>query len=335
MRNIVSKSNQPLIYCVIPNWNGKDLLGQCLDSLLAQSHPVEVIVIDNGSTDGSTKFLTTNYPTVVSIQNDRNYGFTGGVNPGLQLALDEGADYVALFNNDAVAAPDWLQELVQTAQKHPKAGIITGKFMRLDKKHLDSTGDFYSIYGLPLPRGRNQLDKGQYDAQTVVFGATGGASLYRCDMLREIGLFDQDFFAYFEDVDISFRAQLAGWTVRFEPKALAYHHVGATSSHLGTFSLYHSSKNFSLLYARDMPAALFFKYLPLFWYQWFRWLATSTLRGHLWTYLKGNLRALSLLPQTIRMRRRTQSSRKVSVQYIDDLLYRARPPKPRHIEAGK
>jgi len=146
--------------------------------------------------------------------------------------------------------------------------------------------------------------------------------------LEEIGLFDEDFFAYFEDVDISFRAQLAGWKVRYEPKAVAYHHIGSTSSKLGNFSLYHSSKNFMLLYAKNMPAKLYWKYLPLFSLQLSRWFITSLLRGHLWTFLKGMFAAIHQHPKTAKKRKIIQASRKVSVGYIDSMLYHHRPPRP-------
>src|SRR5207253_2984925 len=137
---------------------------------------------------------------------------------------------IALFNNDAVADKNWLQSLVNTMSANSEVGIATSKLLLEDKKHIDSTGDFYSIWGMPLPRGRNQLDNGQFDKPEEVFGATGGASLYRAKMLNEIGLFDEKFFAYYEDVDISFRARLAGWKVYYQPKAIAYHGLSKTSS---------------------------------------------------------------------------------------------------------
>lgn len=315
-------------YVVIPNWNGKDLLGACLDSLRAQSVAVRVIVVDNGSVDGSVEFIKKNYPEVTLIELDYNHGFAGGVNVGIRHALELGADFVALFNNDAEADRHWLRQLVKAAEEQPKAGIVTSKFMRIDKKHLDSTGDFYSIYGLPFPRGRNQPDTGQYDDQREIFAASGGASLYRAKMLAEVGLFDEDYFAYYEDVDISFRARLAGWNVLYEPTAIAYHHLSATSNKLGTFSLYHSSKNFVLLYAKNMPFKLCAKYSPLFTYQLLRWLVTSTLRGHGWTYCKGIGKALLLTPSTYRKRRQIQATRSVGTDDINRLLYHHRPPKP-------
>jgi hypothetical protein len=325
----MSKTN---ICVVIPNWNGKELLKPCLDSVMAQKQPCEVIIVDNGSTDGSAEYLKKHFPGAKVIELDKNYGFAGGVNAGIKVAMKDGADFIALLNNDAVAEPDWLGNLLETAEKHPQVGIVTSKILRKDKKHLDSTGDFYSIWGLPFPRGRNEVDSGQYDTLTEVFAGSGGASLYRAKMLDEIGLFDEDFFAYFEDVDISFRAQLAGWRVNYEPTAVVYHAVGGTSSKLGGFSRYHSSKNFILLYTKNMPASLFWQYLPLFLLQWLRWLASGTMRGHLWSFLKGWLVAMLLMPKVLIKRRHIQKARKIPVKYIKDVLYHKRPPRPTKLE---
>jgi len=180
---------------------------------------------------------------------------------------------------------------------------------------------------MPFPRGRNQKDEGQYDTEESVFGASGGATLYRAKMLREIGLFDEYFFAYLEDVDVSFRAQLAGWKTRYTPHAVAYHHVGGTSSSLGSFTRYHYIKNFYMTYAKNMPSRLYWKYLPLFIIQSVRLFASAALRGSGWAYIRGTARAFLNTPHIIRERRKIQENRKVSVAEIDKLLYKHRPPR--------
>jgi len=312
---------------VIPNWNGKEHLGDALDSLRSQTLKPTVLVVDNGSVDGSQDFIKKTYPEVKLIERDKNYGFTGGVNPGIEEAIKTDADYVALLNNDAVADKDWLKHLVAKAENDSKIGIVACKTIRTDKKHLDSTGECFSIWGVPFPRGRNQVDSNQYDKAEEVFGGSGGASLYRVSLLKEIGLFDQRFFAYFEDVDISFRARLAGWKIWYEPEAFVYHHVSATASKLGNFARYHSVKNFFLVYIKNMPGWLYWKYLPLFSIQSLRWLASSTLKGHLWTFIKAYLAFLAYLPSTLKDRWKIQKNRKVSIKEIDELLYHQRPPK--------
>lgn len=315
------------VWVVVPNWNGADVITECLNSLSAQDQKHKIVIVDNGSEDGSALLIEKKFPFAILLKQKVNLGFAGGVNVGIRYALDHGAKAVALFNNDAIADKKWLEGLVEGLEKIPEAGIVTGKFMRLDKKHIDSVGECYSIWGVPFPRGRNQLDEAQYDNQELVFSATGGASLYRADLFNDIGLFDERFFAYFEDVDIGFRAQLAGWQVVYEPRAVAYHHVGATASKLGNFARYHSIKNFFICYTKNMPAGLYFKYLPLFTLQSFRWLITSALKGHLLTYLKAFGRFILYLPAVLRDRRTIQGRRKVSPSDIDQLLYHKRPPK--------
>jgi len=313
-------------YVVIPNWNGKDMLISCLDSLLRQNTLAHIVVVDNGSADGSQKLIKEHYPSVHLIELDKNYGFAGGVNAGIKVAVESGAEFVALFNNDAVAHNDWLSKLVGAICADPKVGIVTSKFMRIDKKHIDSTGDFYTIWGLPLPRGRNELDTGQFDNMKDIFSASGGASLYRISMLNEIGLFDNDFFAYYEDVDLSFRAQLAGWKIRYEPGALAYHQVGATSSKLKGFATYQTMKNLPLLLWKNVPRRLLLIVLPRFTLSYFSFYISSLQRGQGWVSTKGILRMLFLLPKKSIERVHIQKNRTVSDEYIKSILYCDLPP---------
>jgi GT2 family glycosyltransferase len=314
------------VYLVVLNWNGKDFIEDCLDSLQKQTYPAEIIVVDNGSTDGSLETIEQKYSDIYLIKEPKNRGFAGGVNIGIKHAIRKGADAVALFNNDAVADKEWLVELVKTLGNKPGAGIVTSKLMRTDKKHFDSTGDFYSTRGIPFPRGRNRVDKGQYDQPENVFGASGGASLYRCSALKDIGLFDEKFFAYYEDVDISFRAQLAGWRVYYQPRAVAYHKLSGTSSKLGNFAHFHSNKNFYYLYLKNMPGRLFIKFLPLFFYQALRSAASSVIHLRILSYLKAMFFVIIYTPAVLLDRRRIQKSRKVSVDYIESLLSRPKPP---------
>lgn len=315
------------VFVVVPNWNGKNFLAACLGSLEKQTVKARLLVVDNCSSDGSVAFLQKNFPNVELVLLPNNKGFAGGVNEGIKRAMQADAEYVALFNNDAVADETWLEKLVACATTHPRSGIVTGKLMRDDKKHIDSTGDFYSTRGLPFPRGRNHVDKGQYDKGAYVFGASGGASLYRVKTLKDIGLFDEQFFAYFEDVDISFRAQLAGWKVRYTPEAVAYHRIGGTSSRLGAFSRYHSVKNFVLLYTKNMPGWLYVKYLPLFLLQLVRMLLGSLRDGQIITFVSAVAKAVLLLPATLKARRDIQKKRVVSTKDVLDILYRDKPPK--------
>jgi GT2 family glycosyltransferase len=311
---------------VIPNWNGADLIGECLDSLLKQTAETQVVVVDNGSVDASIEVIENKYPSVHLIKLPNNTGFAGGVNTGIRYALAAGTDAVALFNNDAAANKNWLKELVTTLEESPKIGIATCKLLHTDKVYFDSTGDFYNVWGLPFPRGRGETDRGQYDAKEFVFSASGGASLYRSKMLQEIGVFDERFFAYFEDVDIGFRAQLAGWKISYNPKAITYHQISATSSKLGDFAYYHMAKNYYYLYFKNMPSILFWKYLPKFTYRRLRSVASSVKSGRFHIQLRAICTAIIHMPGLFVDRYRIQSARKVPVSYIDNLLVKKKVP---------
>lgn len=318
-------------YIVIPNWNGADVIKECLRSLESQSLAGHIIVVDNGSHDKSVEIIKQEFPEVTLLEFPDNAGFAGGVNRGIHYALEQNADYIALFNNDAVADRDWLKQLVVEATSSPEAGIITGKLLRSGGKLLDSTGESYTIWGLPFPRGRNQPDEGQYSKAEYVFGGSGGASLYRADLFKQVGMFDEDFFAYYEDVDISFRAQMAGWKVRYMPEAKAYHSIGSTSSKMGDFARYQSAKNFLLLYARNMPRKLYLKYFVPFTLQFCRMAITSLARRKFSVFIKGTWAALKLHRSTAKVRKENMTKQKVSTSYIDSILTHSRPPRiPRH-----
>jgi GT2 family glycosyltransferase len=210
---------------IILNWNGiKDTIS-CLDSLIVQTYSdYNIVVIDNGSVDNSVsvlkKYIDDHADDAIElICNPKNLGFAGGVNTGIRWALDKKFDAVALFNNDATADKDWLSHLVKGLD-NKEIGISTGLLLHENGKTIDSTGDWYSKWGLPFPRSRGENTVFAHN-DGLVFGASGGATLYRSEMLRDIGLFDEDFFAYYEDADISFRAQLAGWKVNYTSEAIA------------------------------------------------------------------------------------------------------------------
>ena len=314
---------------VIPNWDGADLLRQCINSILNQTHAnITIVIVENGSKDDSVDILNSYGDKLVVLAQDHNLGFAGGVNVGINYALDHGMEYVALFNNDATADRDWVKNLVAVLDEYKEVGIVTSKILIDGTNEIDSTGDWYTTTGMPFPRGRGETDNHQYDKLTVVFGASGGASLYRSAMFNDIGLFDEDFFAYYEDVDISFRAQLRGWVVRYEPSAVVYHKLSATSSKHGFFSVRQSAKNFWLLFIKDVPFPLFLKYLPQATYRYLRMFAARLIKGGFFAFFQGFIQALALMPKKIPERRRIQQSRTVSIEYLDSVIYKGKPPIP-------
>ena len=317
---------------IVLNWNGEQDSLRCISALQKQTAPRDIIAVDNASTDNFVANLEKNYPEIVVLKNSKNLGFAGGVNTGIRHAIDNGYEFVALINNDATPEPNWLSELlaateptVQGVSLYRKVGIVTGKLLKTDGT-IDSTGDQYTSWGLAYPRGRNDKDAGQYDTLQEVFGATGGASLYRIEMLREIGLFDEDFFAYYEDVDISFRAQLAGWKVVYTPKAVAYHKVGASSGKVPGLTTYMTVKNLPWLMWKNVPWRLIPTIMPRFFIAHLSIILSSLAKGKLLPVFKGVFVAFLLLPKKLIERHKIQSSRKVSTDYIKSIITYDLPP---------
>jgi GT2 family glycosyltransferase len=308
---------------VVPTWNGADHLRDCLESLARQTIAAEVVVVDNGSSDGSPEIARSCGAAVLEL--DRNTGFAGAANRGIEWAIARGAGYVALLNNDAIAEADWLERLHDAAERHPEAGTVTAKVLRSDRRTLDSTGDFYSVWGWPTPRGRDEPDDGRYDEAEWVFAGSGAASLYRVAMLEDVGVFDERYFAYFEDVDLGFRSQLLGWRVRYEPSARAYHEIGATSSRMAGLALRRSAENFVYLFAKNMPGRLALRYLARFLAGYALMLAALLRRGHVAMTVAVLARVARASPALLRERRALLARRRASDAQIDALLLKELP----------
>jgi len=266
------------------------------------------------------------HPSVELVRLPRNEGFAGGVNRGIEAALAGGAELVALLNNDAVADEQWLQHLVDAARANPGAGIVSAKLLSEDRRHLDSTGDCYSVWGLPYPRGRGELDLGQYDDDVELFAASGGASLYRAEMLAGVGTFDEAFFAYFEDVDLSFRAQLAGWSVLLAPAARVYHRIGGTSERMPDFARFHVLRNLLWVFAKNVPAPLLPRCLPRFLALYSAMLLGGVTHGHARVTLRAAGAAVQGLPAVLACRRGVQSSATADLTRLAALMDPELPP---------
>ena len=308
-----------MVAVVIPTWNGRDYLDVVLPSLRAQSFGAHrVTVVDNGSSDGTAEHLRERYPEVHLVELGANMGFAAAVNRGIEASEGE---FVAVVNNDLELVPDWLEEMVAALREHPGAGSATGKMLFYDRRDtIDGAGDFTSWYAISAPRGRGETDRGQYDAPEPVFSACGGAALYRRAALDAVGLFDEDFFAYVEDVDWGFRAQLAGWTCRYVPRAVAFHMGGATSARVPNLSRYLFFRNTLSLVAKDWPRAALARHphrLALF----FGKSVVASIRGRWFGALARATRdALLGLPRTLRKRRAVQRSRQVGLGYLDGVV---------------
>lgn len=311
---------------VIPNWNGEGEIGECLRSLLSQTIAAHIIVVDNGSVDQSVSIIKANFPEVELIELPKNLGFDGGVNVGIRRAITLDYDYIALFNNDAIADPAWLAGLVAVMDADEGIGITACKFTSIDGASLDSTGDIYTVWGLPYPRGRGETQLDTYDDQLWVFGASGGSSLYRRTMFDQIGIFDEDFFAYYEDIDISFRAQLVGWKVRYVPSSVAYHMISQTSGKIKGFSTYQTIKNLPWVLWKNVPGRYLWHVVPRFYLAYVLFIARALSRGLIMPTLKGIGMTTLLLPKKLVERHRIQKAKLVDDTYIWGILTHDLPP---------
>lgn len=314
---------------VLLNFNGINDTLMCLDSLLSQTYELfHIVVVDNGSTDDSLdllkKYRADHSDKVEVINNFKNLGFAGGVNTGIRWAIDKNYDYVALFNNDAIADKNWLHNLADAIQPR-QIGISTSLLLHSNGKTIDSTGDWYSIWGLPFPRNRGDKVT-KKPVSGLVFGATGGASLYKTQMIKSIGLFDEDFFAYYEDVDISFRAQLAGWKVAYASEAIAYHKQGLTSKKMPGFAVYQTFKNLPLLFLKDVPGGLLAQIGVRFYLAYTMMFFNAVEKGNGLPALKGALMSFILGFKKLFERLKIQNNRQVSIKYIRDILWPDLPP---------
>ena len=311
---------------IVLNWNGSDDAIECVDSLIKQTLKPTVVIVDNNSSDNSVsvfeKYISTHKKEdIILIKNSTNLGFAGGINTGLTYARNNNFKYIGLLNPDAIADKEWCQALVDELSGHPKCGITTGILQRRNSKTLDTTGDFYTTWGLPGPRNRDEPVENAPSKPGEVFGATGGGAIYRAAMFNDIDMFDEDFFMYYEDVDLSFRAQLAGWKVRFTPKAIAYHKVGASSKKVPGLAVYNTFKNLPLVFIKNVPGKLFWYIGLRFFLTYWLIFASAVRHGNGWPAFKGILASIIRKPAAYKKRLNIQKNRKVSVNYIRGIIH--------------
>lgn len=213
------------ITVIIPTWNRRDLLGACLASLQAQSIPCSVLIVDNHSTDGTVEMVSSDFPGYRLLRLSRNEGFSRAVNEGIRKTQ---TPYIALLNNDAVADPHWIEAGLKALDQFPEYDFFASRMINyFDQSLLDSAGDRYTRTGLPLKRGFGEpVD--QFAEREPVLGASAGAAFYRRKLFEEIGFFDEYFYMYLEDVDLSLRAQMAGSACLYLPEAIVYHMEAAS-----------------------------------------------------------------------------------------------------------
>jgi GT2 family glycosyltransferase len=317
-----------VISIVIPNYNGLEHLVTCYASLKKQSlQDYTVILADNGSKDNSVSYTKEQFPGSAVIEIGYNSGFAKAVNDGIKYSMENlNDDFIFLLNNDIELAPDFLEIAVNSFKNKPDISILAVKMLNyFNRDTFDDCGDFIkSGGGSPLARGHGQKDTGQYDKPEYIFGACAGAAIYKKEIFENIGYFDEKFFAYYEDIDLSFRAQLAGYKCYYEPKAVCYHKRGGTSSVASHgFQTEMCERNLVLMRIKNYPLSTYILYQPLFfiarmkrYYSFLRYHSFTIFRRGLWGYLRGSFLLITRLPERFKIQKR----KKVSNEYIKSLF---------------
>lgn len=241
---------------IVLNHNGHGFVEEAVESLLAQDLPgLEVLVVDNGSTDASDLELEQRFGGRIRLlRTGRNLGFGAGNNVGIRASR---APHVILLNNDAVAAPSFARELVAAAEVDPQVGMVAAKVLNHARRDvIDTTGHLLYPDGLNRGRGRLEVDRGQYDACGDALFPSGAAALYRREMLEAIGLFDESFFLYGDDAELGLRGRLAGWRCAFAPRAVAYHHYSRSAGAYSTLKAFHVERNRVFVLVKLFPLSL-------------------------------------------------------------------------------
>ncbi len=324
---------------VIVTWDGWDLLERCLATVAAQTiaDDLRIVIVDNGSKDGTVEHLHADYPHIQVIALPENTGFASPNNLGIVEALkDSGIEYILTLNNDIELTPTFVAELVASAERHPEAGSIQGKLFRLNKKEMiDAVGILVYPDMSAMNRGQYDIGAQLYNKEEEIFGPSASAALYRREALEKTVLpadnfFDAAYFAYYEDVDLAWRLRLAGYSSWYTPDAISYHAHSATGVSHSPFKAYHIHRNqyFNMIKLLPFPllcialAIMPFRYVLL---------ASSVLKKRgpaaqlskktegpsmVAIVLKSWLHVLSHLPYLLRMRRAVQRTRVVSVRTI-------------------
>ena len=300
----------PKVSVVILNWNGLRYLDDCFTSLQAQTYSdFEVILVDNGSTDGSAEWMAEHFPQVRMIRNETNVGFAAGNNQAIRASQ---AEFVVTLNNDTRVEPGWLASLVAEAERDPGVGMCASKMLFADRPDtINSTGISLDPVGIAWDRRGGEADDGRETEPVQVFGPCAGAALYRRSMLDQIGLFDEHFFAYLGDVDLAWRARLAGWRCLYVPHARVYHVHSATAVEGSPFKNRLLGRNKVWVIAKNYgPAGRLLAYLPLIVLYDLAAVLYALVSRREVSPLQGRLAGLKGLPRIWRRRRAAQALRR-------------------------
>ncbi len=325
------KIDSPLAVVIVLNWNGEEVIRGCLESLRKQTFKDFVtVVVDNNSSDNSPEIISEEFPETELFKLEENFGFAKGNNLGVEHVWEKFPDvkYIALLNNDTSAQPEWLEKLVESLENNEKCGAAAAKLLCWDGKTkaevIDSAGDIFFKHGLAGKRGFGEVSE-NYSTTEPIFGACAGAAIYRSKMLQEIGLLDEDFFCYNEDVDLCFRIRLAGWNIIFVYDAEVWHRVSYSAKPFSDRVIYWSKRNSFWVLIKNLPLKLFFRYFfSIICYNILsdvRWL----LGGRFKPVLKGRWDAILGLRKMLLKRKKIQATRKISSKELDSWIIRETP----------
>lgn len=305
-----------LVTVIIVNFNGGDMVCRCLAALARQSFQgFATVVVDNNSADGSVAAIRAEYPAVHILALAANTGFAGGVNHALRTRAP--GPLVALLNPDAFPAVDWLEKLVAAASAHPEfAAFGSRMYSDAEHKHLDGVGDAYHVSGLPWRQGHGCPNSDQHNHEREIFAPCAAAALYRRNALEAVGLLDEDYFLYVEDVDLGFRLRLAGYRALYVPQASIQHVGSAFVGRNSDFQIYHGHRNLVWVYVKNVPGLLFWLFLPLHIALNLVTLLWFGLRGKGGLMLRAKRDAIRGIPRYWAKRKAVQTQRKASIWAI-------------------
>jgi len=303
---------------IIVNFNGKPLLSRCIESVLCQRYErIEVIVVDNGSNDGSATFMRQHFPQIKLIPLPKNLGFTGGNIEGLRHAT---GTYVALLNNDAILPPNWLQLMVDALESDKAVGFCSSRIIIAGTTLIDSAGDTFTTAFTGTKVGE-LADMKEFNERRYVPGACAAAVIYKREMLDDIGFLDEDFFLNHEDTDLNLRAWLAGWKCLFIPEATVEHHVSTTIGKLSETSVYYFARNSLWVWIKDTPTYFLFRYFHhRILYELTSFAFFCLIAGRWRPFLRGKYHSLKGLLRMLRKRKIVQQKIRLSREEIHQSL---------------
>lgn len=325
-----SQDTSVTVSIIIPHWNGKEVLGECLQSLQASRPPgAEIIVVDNASTDGSAAWIRAEYPQVILVANTTNKGYAGGCNSGARQA--RGA-YLLFLNNDTVHTTGWIERLVEALDRNPDLAAVQPKilnyFQRDSFDYAGGSGGELDLFVYPFTRGRifqtQEIDRGQYENPTDIFWASGTANLVRAELFHEAGGFDESFFAHMEEIDLCWRFHLMGKRVGVIPASVVYHRNAVTLTMYSYRKYYLNHRNSMLLLMTNYSLPLTIYLFPFrFALEWVALVYAFVLRD--WNHIGGILAALGWFlthpGHILRRRRWIKSLRKKKDRQIIRSMY--------------